>query len=141
MLFARWRMKRFIRPLLAEMKADREEVERGPEEWTDWWRRYGQRELRCILMTAWDPIGVADAPEAWDEYDGYAEGVAHRLRDNNAEPEQAAREVADFLLHVERDWIGTGAGAAKAADTAEALVAWYEWSYVHGGAPPTTWRA
>ncbi len=30
-----------------------------------------QRELRCILMTAWDPIRVGDAAEAWDEYDEY----------------------------------------------------------------------
>ena len=130
MLFERWRMRRSIRPLLAEHKADRKQVERGPEEWAAWWRRHGRRELRCILMTAWDPIGVATTPEAWDEYDSYLDGVGHRLRDN-PEPEQAAREVAAFLQHVERDWIGVNGGNAESVATA--LAAWHEWSFRRGG--------
>lgn len=27
--------------------------------------------IRQILLKEWDPIGVADAPQAQDEYDGY----------------------------------------------------------------------
>lgn len=37
------------------------------------------REIRCeirrILMSEWDPIGVSDTPEATDEYDSYIGGV------------------------------------------------------------------
>jgi hypothetical protein len=42
------------------------------EEWRAWWGRHGERELRCIFMTAWDPIGAGFEPNAWDEYDDYA---------------------------------------------------------------------
>lgn len=72
----RWRSRarRAVEPLLEEQKADLERLDRGADEWVRWWRQTGERELRCILMTAWDPIGVGDAPEAWDEYDSYAPG-------------------------------------------------------------------
>ena len=49
-----------------ELAATTEAVNRGGEEWLGWWRRTGERELRCIVMTAWDPIGVRDVAEAWD---------------------------------------------------------------------------
>ena len=32
-------------------------------------------EIRRVLMTAWDPIGVRDEPNAQDEYDSYLGGV------------------------------------------------------------------
>ena len=32
-------------------------------------------EIRRVLMTVWDPIGVRDEPNAQDEYDGYLGGV------------------------------------------------------------------
>jgi hypothetical protein len=88
---------------------------RGSEEWLGWWRTTGERELRCILMTAWDPVGAGDAPEAWDEYDSYAPVVAHRLRDATHE----RRRQNGYL--------------------ARALVAWHEWSFQHGGRSPHTW--
>jgi hypothetical protein len=28
-------------------------------------------EIRRVFMEVWDPIGVRDEPNAWDEYDGY----------------------------------------------------------------------
>ncbi|HEX2071903.1 MAG TPA: hypothetical protein VHF90_09690 [Thermoleophilaceae bacterium] len=68
----------------------------GTEEWLRWWRHAGERELRCILMTAWDPIGVGDAPEAWDEYESYAHGVVRRLRDATDSDEGAA-DVTEYL--------------------------------------------
>jgi len=30
-----------------------------------------RRQIRRVLMEAWDPIGVSDIPEAADEYDSY----------------------------------------------------------------------
>ena len=32
-------------------------------------------EIRRVLMTVWDPIGVKDEPNAQDEYDSYLGGV------------------------------------------------------------------
>ena len=32
-------------------------------------------EIRRVLMTVWDPIGVRDEPNAQDEYDSYLGGV------------------------------------------------------------------
>ena len=109
---------------------------RRVNDWDDWWRMHGERELRCILMTGWDPVGAADAPEAWDEYDDYALGVASRLR--NADPDTAETEVLAYLQHVERDLIGIGQTTQRVAHTAyvaSALVAWHEFSYEHGSRP------
>jgi hypothetical protein len=30
-----------------------------------------RRDIRRVLLTVWDPIGVKGAPSAQDEYDGY----------------------------------------------------------------------
>lgn len=95
----RWRARRAIRPMVAEQQAAMEQLGRGPDDWLRWWRATGERELQCILMTAWDPIGVNDAPEAWDEYDDYVPGVADRLRDAR-DFDDAATGVADYLNHV-----------------------------------------
>lgn len=43
----------------------------------DWIRR-SERQVRAQLI-AWDPIGVADAPEAADEYDCMIGPVMHKL--------------------------------------------------------------
>jgi hypothetical protein len=91
-------------------------------------------------MTAWDPIGVGDAPEAWDEYDSYILGVAGRLHET-ADPEAAAGRVAEYLDHVERDFIEhwTPKRGRANAHLADSLVAWHEWSFLRGGRPPGEW--
>jgi hypothetical protein len=137
MLLWRWRARRAIKPIVDEHKAALEQVAHGPDDWLRWWRAIGEPQLRCILMTAWDPIGVSDAPEAWDEYDDYVPGVAYRLRD--AKDEDAATErVADYLNHIERDFMdGLPEERARANGyIAAALVAWHEWSFRRGGRPP-----
>jgi hypothetical protein len=136
----KWRARRAIKPIVEEYRAAAERVNRGADDWLGWWRAGGQRELRCILMTAWDPIGVGDAPEAWDEYDRYEPGVAYRLRDA-ADPDEAAKQVAEYLDHVERDFIEclTNEGSRKNRYLANALVAWHEWSFEKGGRPPQEW--
>jgi hypothetical protein len=130
------------RPIRVETAAAREQLARGTEDWLAWWRASGERELRCILMTAWDPIGVGDAPEAWDEYDDYLPGVASRLRDVKGFEEKLA-SVSEYLNHLERDFIWeeelTEKQIQHSAYIAESLVAWHEWSYEHGGRPPHEW--
>jgi hypothetical protein len=138
-----WRLwARFkTRPIRAETAAARAQLARGPEDWLAWWRASGERELRCILMTAWDPIGVADAPEAWDEYDDYIPGVAGRLRDAKGFDEKLA-SVHEYLNHLERDFIAeelTEKRSQHNAFIAECLLAWHEWSYDREGRPPHEW--
>lgn len=132
-MLSRWRTRRSIKPLLEEAEADSEQVDRGTEEWLRWWRGAGERELHCILMTAWDPIGVSDAVEAWGEYDDYAPGVANRLRDA-ADADEAAGSVAEYLNHIERDFMGGLTGKRRQANAylAETLAAWHEWSFKQG---------
>jgi hypothetical protein len=90
-------------------------------------------------MTAWDPIGVGDVAEAWDEYDSYIGDVALRLREA-ADDDDVAQSVAAYLQHLARDFMGLAAGpSARADDLAAALVAWHEWSFLRGGRPPQEW--
>ncbi|PPQ31528.1 hypothetical protein CCR94_09265 [Rhodoblastus sphagnicola] len=42
------------------------------------------------MMREWDPIGVSDDPEAWDEYDAYAGRVYVMLMDERASAEAIA---------------------------------------------------
>lgn len=56
-----------------------------------WWRERGAAELRELLFSEWDPIGLrelADAPH--DEYDHYAGGIVRRLRAGSSDEELAA---------------------------------------------------
>ena len=133
----RWRPRRIIKPVGGELDAARRNLERGTDAWLRWWRQTGESELRCVLMTAWDPIGVRDAPEAWGEYDDYAPGVARLLRDAASRAEASA-SVAEYLNHVERDFMGvfTERSGRSNRDLAEALVAWHEWSFEGTRTPP-----
>jgi hypothetical protein len=108
------------------------------EDWRAWWSRHGERELRCILVTAWDPLGAGFDAGTWDEYDGYASQIARRIYE--ADDEVAARDqVAAVLDAAEADlgWSGDRT-ARNNARLAAAIVAWHEWSFVRGGsvAPP-----
>ena len=130
-----------MRPLVDEVAADRRQLDRvGDDDWPAWWRASGQRELRCILMTAWDPVGVGDAPEAWDEYDNYAPGIAHRLRDAT-DRDEVVENVAEYVNHVEQDFMGvlTDERRRRNGYLAECLAAWHEWSFEHRGRPPHEW--
>jgi hypothetical protein len=110
------------------------------DDWRAWWARHGERELRCILMAAWDPIGVSYAPNAWDEYDGEVLKIGRLLyeaRDNTA----AAGQICAVLDAVQADLGFDGATAARPnREHALTIVAWYEWSFVRGGSVTPTER-
>ena len=56
-------------------------------------------EVRRRLL-AWDPIGVADAPEAQDEYDSLISPLLHRFHRGVGEG-----EIADWLMHeLDANW-------------------------------------
>jgi hypothetical protein len=48
--------------------------------------------VRSILMSSWDPIGVRDIPEAFDEYDSYAWDITHMLG-----KKASASEIFNYL--------------------------------------------
>lgn len=138
-LFRR-RARRVTAPLREETARDEQRLAVGADEWARWWVERGERELRCILMTAWDPVGSGDAAAAWDEYDSYLAGVAHRLRDAT-DDDEGAHAVAAFVRHVESDLMGIHSSDRhrRAWFLAETLVAWHEWSFVRRGRPPHEW--
>ena len=55
--------------------------------------------VREILMREWDPIGVADIPEAADEYDSYVGEVYVMLMDRRATQEQIAAYLYDIAAN------------------------------------------
>jgi hypothetical protein len=57
-----------------------------------------QEAIRGVLLRDWDPIGVRDAPEAQDEYDGYV-GTVYQYLARGA----SLNEIAGYLAAVERD--------------------------------------
>jgi hypothetical protein len=59
------------------------------------------RQIESVLLRDWDPIGVADVPEAQDEYRSYvrpAYDIAMKTRSPKA--------IADFLAVTERKTMG-----------------------------------
>jgi hypothetical protein len=85
-----------------------------------WWKTEGGRGLRRVLMTAWDPIGVADVPEAQDEYDGYLGPVAGLLREGANE-----KRIAQFLFEIRTERMGMDPRAADDRRAARAILDWW----------------
>jgi hypothetical protein len=77
-----------------------------------------QQQIREILLHEWDPIGVADMPEAQDEYDGYVGGV-YRLLAEAATPSA----IAAHLARIEGDRMGLPSSPAARLDVATKLCA------------------
>lgn len=64
------------------------------------WRVLANR-VSVVLHRAWDPLGVADEPDAPEEYQNYVPEVA-RLLDRNA----SNAEIAALLTHIRRERMG-----------------------------------
>ena len=77
-------------------------------------------QLRSQLL-AWDPIGVADAPEAHDEYDCLLSPLMHRLSDG-----ASAAEVGDWLIAELRDHFGLTANEQRERALAAELKRWWD---------------
>jgi len=79
-------------------------------------------QVRAILMSEWDPIGVADREGAEDEYDRYA-AKAYAMLMQEVATEQA---LAEYLLDVVTRYMGLSGTTGQmeaCARTAAALVA------------------
>lgn len=80
------------------------------------------RRVDEILHYLWDPIGVAGAPGARDEYNGYLPTI-HTLVRKAADQQ----EIADHLMRVERVNMGLNPKADRALQVAETLLLHREW--------------
>jgi hypothetical protein len=76
--------------------------------------------MRRLLME-WDPIGVAEIPEAADEYDCMISPLVHRLAED-----ADTRSVADWIGRERSSHFGLGPDEAADMRLAESLAAWYE---------------
>jgi hypothetical protein len=72
-------------------------------------------------MREWDPIGVAEFPEARDEYDSYLGRIADRLRVGDD-----AAKIADLLGSISTDWMGLDPNRAHDLHAATAVRRWYD---------------
>ena len=79
---------------------------------------------RCdeVLQYIWDPIGVAGAPGARDEYEGYLPTVFKLLVD-----QEPAEKIEEYLMWVEADGMGMSANLEGVKNTVEVLLEWHEW--------------
>lgn len=91
-----------------------------PREWQRWFRIRGERELRDLVMREWDPIGVADFPEAADEYDGYLGRIAERLR-----RQSSVHEITVMLGSFRTADMGLWSNPEADRRVAERLIVWY----------------
>jgi len=82
-----------------------------------------------VLHYIWDPIGVAGAPGARDEYNAYLPRVFALVRDRAPE-----HEIVSFLLGVEVEQMGLSfSGREKAEQVAGICSEWREWIEEFGG--------
>jgi hypothetical protein len=73
--------------------------------------------IRGVLLREWDPIGVADIPEAQDEYDAYVSQVHGMLI--RREP---LHKMIDFLWWVETEHMGLCGNRRRTEQVAERLL-------------------
>jgi hypothetical protein len=69
-------------------------------DWTQRAKRYHDA-IHTVLFKEWDPIGVADIPEAHDEYDAYVPGVYKRSLSRASED-----ELFTYLWDIETEYMG-----------------------------------
>lgn len=74
-------------------------------------------EIRHVLLTIWDPIGIEDEPNAQDEYDSYISGIMSLLA-KRASP----GEITGHLLQIANDLMGLNATAQDVQPTVSALL-------------------
>jgi hypothetical protein len=98
--------------------------------WAQWWQRVGERELRSVTMSGWDPIGVADEPLAASEYDNYLAQIVERLR-----AEVTTDDLAGYLADV-RASMGLERDVPRDLAAARRMREWYAASIAGYGERP-----
>ncbi len=78
--------------------------------------------VRAVLLKDWDPIGIADVPQAQDEYDAYVPQVARLVAGG-----RSTVELSEYLLHLETDVLGL-LGDRERARAVAGKLAEIEWA-------------
>ncbi len=73
-------------------------------------------EIRRVLMTVWDPIGIRNEPNAQDEYDGYLGGVFALLTGGASDD-----QINEHLLRIVIERMGLPAKKEDMQGTVSAL--------------------
>jgi hypothetical protein len=73
-------------------------------------------QIRQILLTDWDPIGICDVRQAQDEYDDYVGRIAEMLTNS-----RSIAETSEYLLHVETNVLGLPGNRERARAVAAKL--------------------
>ena len=77
-----------------------------------------EKKVSDVLLKSWDPIGIADEPEAQDEYDDYVTVICAMLMRGTT-----ISALTDYLTEIERDWIGVTENHKRANEVAQILAA------------------
>jgi len=72
--------------------------------------------VKALLLSEWDPIGIRDQPAAQDEYDAYAAVIADMIHAGRSET-----ELANYLVSVETQAMGLEADRRRAESVAARL--------------------
>lgn len=94
----------------------------------------GQR-LDEVLHYVWDPIGVAAAPYARDEYSGYSIGALDLLLES-----ANTQVLVDFLLEIEEHGMGMSPNPEHALRVATLLLEWKSALREKYDRPGEVWR-
>ena len=74
-----------------------------------------------VLHYLWDPIGVAGATGARDEYHSYLPVVFSMLIKNCSK-----EEISEYLVKIESDTMGLSSNKVSAESVADLLIQWKE---------------
>ena len=77
-------------------------------------------EIRSILLSCWDPVGIRQEPQAQDEYDAYLGRIAETCRSLSVE------SVTAMLLSIERGDMELPGDAKRANGAARHLLSLFE---------------
>ncbi|MHB1141261.1 MAG: hypothetical protein ACYC1T_05845 [Sulfuricaulis sp.] len=72
-----------------------------------------------VLHYVWDPIGVAEAPTARDEYHSYLPQIFGLLKAN-----AGAEQIADYLFKISTEQMGLSGNRAHDIQVAQILLDW-----------------
>ncbi len=97
-------------------------------------RELGER-VDEVLHYVWDPIGVAAAPAARDEYSGYAIRALGMLLESDP-----VASVVSFLIEVEQGHMGLEPQPEHALRVAELLLEWKRVLQHKYDRPEEVWR-
>jgi len=76
------------------------------------------QKINRVLQNEWDPIGVADVPEAQDEYESYVPQIYAMLIRG-----RPVREIFDYLWRAETQHMGLCGNQQRTMHIAETLAA------------------